>query len=41
MFADELLYFSLGSLVESVIGGPHIGEFGIAAPLGEGASGEQ
>jgi hypothetical protein len=40
MLADEVLDQSLGLVVERVIGGAHIGEFGVAALIDDDAAGQ-
>src|SRR5215472_13668179 len=41
MLADEILDFGLGASVERVVGGTHVGEFGVRTPRGKNPAREQ
>src|SRR5580704_15773026 len=41
MLADEILDLSFGPLVERIVGGAHVGEFGVGAPGWYHASGKE
>ena len=40
VFGDQVFDFGLGCAVQRVVGGAHIGEFGVAASAGDDPSGQ-